>query len=166
MRDRDRAGGRKRPIELFITGLITTAVCGLLMRLHIIPHFPSWVFGFPMVFGGILPMMRGLSGMVRGGVGRVIDARTEQQAIQPPDLSQADLKTEAERKILMLARSEGGVVTPAMVALKTDLSLDKAGEVLDDLARRGYAGMQVKEDGRVVYSFPEFERPENEGTGP
>ncbi len=158
-RDGGRSERPRKPVETFVTGLIMTVVFGFLMRLDFIPHFPSWVFGFPMVFAGILPMVKGFSGMVRGGVNRVMDTRAEQPQIQtaPPE---ADTKTEAERKILMLARSEGGLVTPAMVALKTDLSLDKAGEVLEDLARRGYAGMQVKEDGRVVYSFPEFERPQ------
>ena len=142
-----------------------TVVFGVLLRSNFIPGFPSWVFGFPLLFAGVLPMIRGLSGMVRGGVSRVTGNRDREPALGAPEAPKTDTKTESERKILMLAREEGGIVTPSIAALKTDLSLDKAGELLDDLARRGYAGMQVKDDGRVEYHFPEFERPRGELPG-
>jgi hypothetical protein len=140
---------RERPLQTFITGLSVTAVFGVLYWLKIIPA-ASWIFLFPLLFAGVLPMIRGLGGLLAG-----------RASLEPPAGTRApellvDPKAETERKILRVAQQEGGRVTAAIAALRTDLSLDKAEEVLQDLARRGHAVMQVTDDGRVEYSFPEF----------
>ena len=143
---------RERPLQTFVTGLSVTAVFGVLYWLKIIPT-ASWIFLFPLVFAGVLPMIRGLGGLLAG-----------REALEaPPDgggpaAALTDPKAETERKILRVAQQEGGRITAAIAALKTDLSLDKAEEVLQDLARRGHAAMQVTDDGRVEYTFPEFMR--------
>jgi hypothetical protein len=161
-RERQRQGrGERKPVETFVGGAIATAIFFTLLRLDVLPMGGfQWVFVFPMVFAGILPMIRGLRGMARGRRGAVEAA--PQTAVEPPQ----DARVENERTILRLAQQEGGTVTAALAALKTSLSLDKAGELLDDLARRGYAGMQVSDDGRVVYHFPEFARRPEPGLPP
>ena len=148
MAHRSSSRPKERPLQTFVTGLSVTAVFGVLYWLKIIPA-ASWIFLVPLVFAGVLPMVRGLGGLLAG--------RGALEEPPPrPDALPADSKAEAERKILRVAQQEGGTITPAIAALKTDLSLDKAEEVLQDLARRGHAAMKVTDDGRVEYSFVEF----------
>ena len=64
----------------------------------------------------------------------------------------------AEKEVLKIAQLEQGRVTPAMVALKSNLTTQRAEEVLQKLAKSGYAAMEVTEDGRVEYEFPEFRK--------
>jgi predicted transcriptional regulator len=61
-----------------------------------------------------------------------------------------------EKQILLAAKEENGIVTPALVALKTELSIQEAEKMLDDMAQNGYTVMQVRESGRIEYEFPEF----------
>jgi hypothetical protein len=57
--------------------------------------------------------------------------------------------------ILRLARRLGGRVTAADVALGTGLSLGEAKATLNELARKGYVGLQVSPSGVLVYHcFP------------
>jgi hypothetical protein len=55
--------------------------------------------------------------------------------------------------ILKLAWRQGGRLTVADVALGTGLSLGEAKAALNELARKGYAGLQVAPSGVVVYHF-------------
>ena len=73
-----------------------------------------------------------------------------------PKLSDEEKSELREREILRVAKEEGGQVTPALIALKTSISLEKSEAALQDLVKRGYASMHVTEDGRVVFEFPEF----------
>ena len=70
-----------------------------------------------------------------------------------------------EKQILLAAKEEKGVVTPALIALKTDLSIQEAEKKLDELAQNGYTVMQVRENGRIEYEFPEFMPRLGEGGG-
>jgi len=47
-------------------------------------------------------------------------------------------------------------VTPALVVLGSELTIEEAERALDALARKGYASMRVSDDGRVEYEFAEF----------
>ena len=42
------------------------------------------------------------------------------------------------------------------VALKTELSIQEAEKKLDEMAQNGYTQMQIRENGRIEYEFPEF----------
>ena len=59
-----------------------------------------------------------------------------------------------ESQILETARSQGGIVTPADVAIETACNLDKAKQELDDLVNRGHVEMRVRRNGTLVYAFP------------
>jgi hypothetical protein len=97
------------------------------------------------VFAGALPMIRGLSKMVQKRVDRGEQKRLEQRSSESK-----------ERIILRLARAEHGRLTPAVVAVNSTLSLDEAESQLQALADKGYASLEVTEDGRLLYVFPEF----------
>jgi hypothetical protein len=55
--------------------------------------------------------------------------------------------------ILKLAWRRGGRLTVADVALGTGLTLGEAKAALNELARKGYAGLQVSPSGVLVYHF-------------
>ena len=61
-----------------------------------------------------------------------------------------------EQVILRTARNNGGVTTPAEVALEGNITTDKAKEYLEKLVSKGFAEVRVKSSGVVVYVFPEF----------
>ena len=44
----------------------------------------------------------------------------------------------------------------AIVALNTNVTLEKAEKALEDMGRRGYASMDVRDNGTVKYISPEF----------
>jgi hypothetical protein len=149
---------RDRPLEAFTTGLTFTVVFG---ALTVFGHGTWWLV-FPLVFAGILPMVRGISGMVSRRAAGLAGAYGRDNPLPPP--SAASVKSDAEKELLLVAKESDGVITPAIAALKTSLSIDAADEILQDLARRGHATMVVGDDGHVEYQFPEF-RPRT-GLGP
>jgi len=124
------------------TGLVLTAAFGLAWYLTRSEPW-AWLWLFPIVFAGLLPAV---SGIRRLGGDR--PARPEAQARLSP--------AEAERRVLLTAREAKGLVTPALVALKTELSLEQAQGLLEQMARQGYAVMHVRENGRIEFEFPEF----------
>ncbi len=99
-----------------------------------------WVF--PLVFAGLLPMIRGFRYFV------------ERRSTAPK--TELDAEVRAEKEVLKIARDKSGRVTPTMIALESYLSIETAEKVLELLAKKGYTRMEVTEDGRVVYEFPEF----------
>lgn len=125
------------PWEAMITGLVIAGGFGVYWALN--PH--SFWPVFPIVFAGVLPFFRALQ--------RLITSRSRR-------LSPADREALAEKEILRVARDTGGVVTPALAALKSDLTTERADEVLQRLVSKGYASMHVTDEGRVEYHFPEF----------
>jgi TM2 domain-containing membrane protein YozV len=74
----------------------------------------------------------------------------EERGLQPQK------KETPERLILKTAKKNKGVATPAEVALEGDVTIEKAKELLDKLASKGYAEMRIKTNGVIVYCFPEF----------
>jgi len=102
----------------------------------------QWFWVFPTVFAGVLPAVQGLQRLIlkKTGSNKGLD-----EAL-------------AEKAVLRLAKRQNGIITPAMIAVSTELTIDKAEKVLEKLAGKGYASMQVTEDGRIQYEFPEFIR--------
>ncbi len=108
--------------------------------------FMDWTFWLiPFVFAGILPVIR--------GVGFLINRRTSAKERQ---FLEQRKTAYIERQILRAAKKSKGVLTPAEVALGTSLSIEEAEKQLQRFAEKGYAGMDVTDDGRIVYRFPEF----------
>ena len=101
---------------------------------------------FPMVFAGLIPLVRGA---VRFFTNPAV-GQSKRQQIQDSSPSSV------EHSILKVAKSENGVVTPALVALNTEASLNEAETALQDLVKRGYASMEVRDNGTVEYVFQEF----------
>ena len=61
-----------------------------------------------------------------------------------------------DRDILFVAKNEQGKVTPAIIALNTNISLEDASKALENMVKQGYATMEVRDSGTVEYVFPEF----------
>jgi hypothetical protein len=60
-------------------------------------------------------------------------------------------------RVLKLAESRGGVLTVSAVAIALEVELDAAQWALDELVRKGAAGVDVNlTTGVASYSFPEF----------
>jgi len=131
-------GKRSKSTEALVTGLVFTAGFGTALALTGV-----WFWIFPLMFIGVLPAVKGLQGMISN----------REKKVDP--LKQA---ASAEKEILQLAKSEGGTVTPALAALHTSLSTEEAEEILQSFVKKNYAVMQVTDDGRVEYEFPEFRR--------
>jgi len=74
--------------------------------------------------------------------------------LQRPDSKQR--KLEMENKVLRAAQQSGGTVTVARTALFIDAPIEETEAVLNSLASRGHANMEVSSEGQVQYSFPDF----------
>lgn len=126
--------------EEFSTGLVIAAVFGILWL-----RGGSWIWIFPAAFAGVIPMMHGLRKALEERSGR--RERVESRARRPED---------SEREVLRLARNHGGVLTPSLVALESELSIAEAEKVLESLASRGHSSVEVRSNGRIEYEFAEF----------
>ncbi len=58
-----------------------------------------------------------------------------------------------ERSILELAVASGGTLTPAQVARGTELTLDEAKLMLDEMVIGGFCVSELQDGGQVVYRF-------------
>jgi hypothetical protein len=137
---------KRRSAEASITsGAIFTVAFGLALILT--PNQWGWWFVFPLVFAGILPLVDGLRRL-----------RRERLPPKPVGEEPQALITSAaaEKQILLAAKEEKGLITPALVALKTELTIQEAEKLLEEMARKGYAVMHVRDNGRIEYEFPEF----------
>jgi hypothetical protein len=63
-------------------------------------------------------------------------------------------RDEREHLVLERARAAGGKLTQAELALDSGLSLDEARRLLDELAEKGAAELELSSSGVLVYSFP------------
>lgn len=139
---RRRRRGNRGPVESIVIGIAIFLGCGVgwlsLSR-------PWWLI-FPAIFAGILPIIRGVTRLIAD---RVAAPRSKREL-------EAERTAENERSVLRIAQARGGLVTPAQVALDTKLSLEDSGLLLESMAKRGHASMEVREDGRLVYRFSEF----------
>ncbi|MFT5365158.1 MAG: hypothetical protein ACI8V2_000095 [Candidatus Latescibacterota bacterium] len=63
-----------------------------------------------------------------------------------------------QHRILRLAREKDGSLTVLEVATDIRMTVEKAEEILRELAARGHTEMRISESGMIVYYFPEIER--------
>lgn len=132
---------RRKSAEASLTsGIIFTIAFGIAWSVT-----GLWFFIFPLLFAGVMPMVEGIRRLVAARYTRPVVAESKKRSI-----------ASSEKQILLAAKEENGIVTPALIALKTELSIQEAEKMLDDMARNGYTVMQVRENGRIEYEFPEF----------
>ncbi len=125
----------------FLSGASMTVAFGLL---YFVNGSPLWlILG---VFTGVLPMFEGLSRVAREPRGEGDEAGA------PSRIGYAY----QEKEILRVAKAERGVLTPTVAALKTSLSIEQAEQILQRFAEKGYAELNVTDQGRLEYVFPEF----------
>jgi TM2 domain-containing membrane protein YozV len=61
-----------------------------------------------------------------------------------------------EQSILKVARINKGILTPADLALTGNISLDDAKKALDAMVSKGFAEIQVRKTGSLVYVIPDM----------
>lgn len=83
-------------------------------------------------------------------------ARSVNELYGPDAVSRFRRPESPEKIILRIARKNSGQVTPGEVAIESDISIDEARKVLDELAKKGIAEIRVRSSGVLVYFFPEF----------
>lgn len=126
----------------FFSGLSMTILFTLLYFFV----FRAWWILFPLVFAGIMPLVRGLF--------KLLEDRNRKINFQRDnDLQNARYP---EKAILQTAKDRQGKVTPALIALDSNLSIEEAEKGLRYMASHGYASMEVTESGTVEYIFSEF----------
>ncbi len=119
------------------TGIVLTITFGLLWL-----RMGFWWWIFPFVFGGVIPTINGIKRLFEKKISSGFNSRYSNYS--------------AEKKILRIAYNNKGKITPALIALETELSLNRAEEILNDMAKKGHVYVSVMEEGRIEYSFPDF----------
>ncbi|MES2767255.1 MAG: hypothetical protein V4642_15370 [Bacteroidota bacterium] len=61
-----------------------------------------------------------------------------------------------EPAVLRAAREKFGVLTPALLAVECNITIEEASAQLEYLAARGICTIEVNSEGRVYYHFPDF----------
>jgi Uncharacterized membrane-associated protein/domain len=138
----------KRPAEAFASGIL---LAGAFVALWAFGGHSSWML-LAAIFAGVIPASKGLSGLIAERAQR----REIERSSEPKKLDAKGAAAAREKSVLRIARDKGGRLTPPLVALESDLSLEEAERALDELAKKGHASMVVREDGRVEYEFSEF----------
>jgi predicted transcriptional regulator len=67
--------------------------------------------------------------------------------------SQQQTRESAEKIVLRVAARNQGFVTPMEVVLESNLSLEEAGDILENLHKKGYASLRVADNGTYVYEL-------------
>ena len=93
-----------------------------------------------------------LVGKFRGGEGKRIIGKASQA--QPVQSEPAQSTERLQQRILMCAKQSGGIVMPTDVTIRTGCDLDAAKNQLESLVDKGYAEIQSRKDGVLVYVFP------------
>jgi hypothetical protein len=137
-RSRDRRK-KRTPIESIIAGSAFTVIFGVLLFTS---RGGGWFWVFPMVAAGILPLIEGVRRLVSGKRDKVTSA--------------LEREAETEKQILRAAREQKGRLTASIAALSTNLTISEAQGALEKMAKEGYAVMNVTNDGRLEFEFPEF----------
>ena len=136
---------RKGPVESLVTGVVV----GTAFILYWVfgGHHPWAIIG--ALFAGVLPASRGLSAILAARANR---PKIERAARLDPH----EIEAQDQKDALRVARDKGGRVTPSLLALESDLSVERAERALDALASKGHAALRVRDDGRIEYEFAEF----------
>lgn len=61
-----------------------------------------------------------------------------------------------EHIILEAAQSHAGILTPALLALQANITIDSATRFLEEFCKRGICSMELTGNGKVEYRFPDF----------
>lgn len=111
------------------------------------------------VFGLSAGILTGVGAWVVAGLTRRSDKRAAGSTLAPraaDDPTRSGSTAGWERVILEIAAAQGGRVRVTDIALKSELSLDQASEVLGDLVRRNYCRQESADSGAVTYRFPDL----------
>jgi len=135
-----RVTSKRAGIAELFSGLGAVALFG---ALYAFTNFGLFIFLGVII--GVLPAIRGLSKLLQVRVGS--QERKELESVRSES---------RERVVLRLAKAESGRLTPAIVAVNSELTLDDAEAQLREFADKGYTELNVTEDGRIEYVFPEF----------
>ncbi|MDF2657905.1 MAG: hypothetical protein K0Q94_696 [Paenibacillus sp.] len=75
------------------------------------------------------------------------------KARQQQRQAELDIRETAEKIVLQIAARNEGLITPMEVVLASDMNLEEAGEMLEQLRIKGYAKLRVAENGSYVYEL-------------
>ena len=134
-------GKEKSGIEEFVSGLVFSAIFGFFWLKN-----GGWFWIFPLGFVGLVPTLNGLQ--------KILSKRPPSKRSKKAELELK--KSSLEKQILQIASSREGIITPAIAALESDLPLEEMEKALGEMAKRGYAQMEVEDSGRIIYVFPDF----------
>jgi hypothetical protein len=126
--------------------LLLTGSCGILLSIALAFDVgkPSGAGGKPLEVSTVLfALFLGLIFAVPGALivrsTRARQRREHQEAV--------------ERRVLQVAATQNYRITATDVAMQTDLSLGEAQNYLEQLARKGEIGVEVGENGVMVYNL-------------
>ncbi|MBN1409806.1 MAG: hypothetical protein JW969_03110 [Spirochaetales bacterium] len=125
------------PFGSLLSGLLFLGIFGFFAF-----SMRSWMFVLPVLILAVFPMIDGIKKLVN---------RKKIRA----ELNQTEGASN-EKVILTVAKGNHGIVTPTLVALHSDISIDQADKLLQDMAKKGYAEMKVRDSGKIVYEFSDF----------
>ncbi len=66
---------------------------------------------------------------------------------------EADLYQRRERHILRLAQEHKGRLSIPEIAVSSSMTTNEAETIMEELARKGYADIQVTDSGAIIYEF-------------
>ena len=141
---------RKSAIGEVVTGIVMISIPFFLfggfssrgMGMHMGFPFWSWI----LVALGAGSLIRGITRLAEKSK-KMIDSKPNSK----------HRKLELENKVLKAAKSAGGKITVARTALFIDAPIEETESILNSLATRGHANVEVSSEGQVLYMFPDFE---------
>jgi hypothetical protein len=125
------------PVMSIITSLVVLAVCVVMFA-----RSQSWFVFFPALFFAIFPL--------KNAITRILNGKKLRQ-----ELSQNE-EMRNQKTVLRIAKENKGIVTPTLVAMNSDLSIEQADLLLQSITKKGFADMQIRESGKIEYEFREF----------
>lgn len=123
--------------ELIPVGIVATAGFGAALI-----WFNLWWLVFPMIFIGLMPLGIGIS--------HLISRRKRQRC----EMEQLPIRQ--EKLVLDAARRRNGRLSVMQLSAESGMGLAEAQVVLDDMAKKGYIGQEIDENGLISYVFPEL----------
>ncbi|MDA3939252.1 MAG: hypothetical protein PF693_08085 [Spirochaetia bacterium] len=140
---------RKSAIGEVITGIIMISIPFIFFG-----GFPSVGMGMHMgfPFWSWLLVALGAGSLIRGIT--KLAAKSKKIIDSKPNAKKR--KLELENKVLKAAKKAGGQVTIARTALFIDAPIEETESILNSLASRGHANVEVSTEGQILYMFPDF----------
>ena len=123
--------------ELIPVGIVATGGFGAALI-----WFNALWLVFPLIFIGLMPLGIGISHLL---------SRRKRMKWE-----RARMPVRQERLVFEAARRSGGRLSVMQMSAESGLSLDEAQNVLDEMAKRGYIGQEVDDNGLITYVFPEL----------